>query len=131
MAGTSEAIALGVANGLDPKVLKRNHAPQLGRQLGAGEVQPLPGVMKLRLPARLRGGFGTHLMLTTRPGARERDGGEGSYATGGMARNLYAAHSLAGHGGWDFSSIISRWCSRVNPFIAVNTPIPSGVFLKT
>ena len=25
---------------------------------------------------------------------------------GGMARNLYAVHSLAGHGGLDFSSII-------------------------
>jgi 3-hydroxyisobutyrate dehydrogenase len=26
---------------------------------------------------------------------------------GGLARNLYAAHSLAGHGALDFSSIIA------------------------
>ncbi len=42
MVGTSEAIALGVANGLDPKVLSEIDAPQLGRQLGPGKIQPLP-----------------------------------------------------------------------------------------
>jgi 3-hydroxyisobutyrate dehydrogenase len=41
MVGTSEAIALGVATAWTPGA-ERNHAPQLGRQLGAGKVQPLP-----------------------------------------------------------------------------------------
>lgn len=64
MAGTSEAIALGVANGLGPQGAERNHAPQLGRQLGAREVQPLPRRDGNRTRQQgLCGGFGTDLML--------------------------------------------------------------------
>ena len=45
MIGTAEAASLGVANGLG-RSAGRDHAPQLRRQLGAGSLQPWPGVME-------------------------------------------------------------------------------------
>ncbi|MDR6539399.1 3-hydroxyisobutyrate dehydrogenase [Variovorax soli] len=108
MIGTSEAIALGVANGLDPKVLSEIMRRSSGGNWALEKYNPLPGVME-NAPASkaYAGGFGTDLMLKDLGLAQENAAAvRASTPLGGLARNLYAAHSLAGHGALDFSSVI-------------------------
>ncbi len=108
MIGTSEALALGVANGLDAKVLSEIMRRSSGGNWALEKYNPMPGVME-NAPAskNYAGGFGTDLMLKDL-GLSQENASAVRAATplGGMARNLYAAHSLAGHGGLDFSSVI-------------------------
>lgn len=108
MIGTSEAIALGVANGLDPKVLSEIMRRSSGGNWALEKYNPLPGVME-NAPASksYAGGFGTDLMLKDLGLAQENAAAvRAATPLGGLARNLYAAHSLAGHGALDFSSVI-------------------------
>ena len=108
MAGTSEAIALGVANGLDPKVLSEIMRRSSGGNWALEKYNPCPGVQE-NVPASkgYAGGFGTDLMLKDLGLSQENATQvKASTPLGGLARNLYAAHSLAGHGALDFSSII-------------------------
>ena len=108
MAGTSEAIALGVANGLDPKVLSEIMRRSSGGNWALEKYNPCPGVQE-NVPASkgYAGGFGTDLMLKDLGLSQENATQvKASTPLGGLARNLYAAHSLAGNGGLDFSSII-------------------------
>ena len=108
MIGTSEAIALGVANGLDPKVLSEIMRRSSGGNWALEKYNPLPGVME-NAPASkgYAGGFGTDLMLKDLGLAQENAMAvRAATPLGGLARNLYAAHSLAGHGALDFSSVI-------------------------
>ncbi|RYF79725.1 MAG: 3-hydroxyisobutyrate dehydrogenase [Comamonadaceae bacterium] len=108
MVGTSEAIALGVANGLDPKVLSEIMRRSSGGNWALEKYNPLPGVMEAAPASKgYAGGFGTDLMLKDLGLAQENAAAvRAATPLGGMARNLYAAHSLAGHGGLDFSSVI-------------------------
>ncbi|MDP9899091.1 3-hydroxyisobutyrate dehydrogenase [Variovorax ginsengisoli] len=108
MIGTSEAIALGVANGLDPKVLSEIMRRSSGGNWALEKYNPLPGVMETAPASKnYAGGFGTDLMLKDLGLAQENAAAvRASTPLGGMARNLYAAHSLAGHGALDFSSVI-------------------------
>ena len=108
MAGTSEAIALGVANGLDPKVLSEIMRRSSGGNWALEKYNPWPGVMEAAPASKgYTGGFGTDLMLKDLGLAQENAMAvKAATPLGGMARNLYAAHSLAGHGGLDFSSVI-------------------------
>ncbi|UCU97345.1 3-hydroxyisobutyrate dehydrogenase [Acidovorax radicis] len=108
MAGTSEAIALGVANGLDPKVLSEIMRRSSGGNWALEKYNPMPGVMETAPASKgYAGGFGTDLMLKDLGLAQENATAvKASTPLGGLARNLYAAHSLAGHGALDFSSII-------------------------
>src|SRR5256885_2075706 len=64
MIGTSEAIALGVANGLDPKVLSEIMRRSSGGNWALEKYNPFPGVHE-NAPAskNYAGGFGTDLML--------------------------------------------------------------------
>lgn len=108
MAGTSEAIALGVANGLDPKVLSEIMRRSSGGNWALEKYNPFPGVQE-NAPASkdYAGGFGTDLMLKDLGLAQENATAvRASTPLGGLARNLYAAHSLAGNGALDFSSIL-------------------------
>jgi len=108
MIGTSEAIALGVANGLDPKVLSEIMRRSSGGNWALEKYNPLPGVME-NVPAskNYTGGFGTDLMLKDLGLAQENAVAvRAATPLGSLARNLYAAHSLAGHGMLDFSSVI-------------------------
>lgn len=108
MAGTSEAIALGVANGLDPKVLSEIMRRSSGGNWALEKYNPCPGVQD-NVPASkgYAGGFGTDLMLKDLGLSQENATQvKASTPLGGLARNLYAAHSLAGNGALDFSSII-------------------------
>ncbi|MFT4267943.1 MAG: 3-hydroxyisobutyrate dehydrogenase [Xenophilus sp.] len=108
MIGTSEAIALGVANGLDPGVLSEIMRRSSGGNWALEKYNPLPGVME-NAPASkgYAGGFGTDLMLKDLGLAQENATAvKAATPLGGLARSLYAAHSLAGYGALDFSSII-------------------------
>jgi 3-hydroxyisobutyrate dehydrogenase len=109
MAGTSEAIALGVANGLDPKVLSEIMRRSSGGNWALEKYNPFPGVMDTAPASKgYAGGFGTDLMLKDLGLAQENAMAvKAATPLGGLARNLYAAHSLAGHGALDFSSIIA------------------------
>jgi 3-hydroxyisobutyrate dehydrogenase len=108
MIGTSEAIALGVANGLDPKVLSEIMRRSSGGNWALEKYNPFPGVHE-NAPASkgYAGGFGTDLMLKDLGLAQENAmATKASTPLGGLARAIYAAHSIAGHGGEDFSSVI-------------------------
>ncbi|WP_027016013.1 3-hydroxyisobutyrate dehydrogenase [Comamonas composti] len=110
MVGTSEAIALGVANGLDPKVLSEIMRRSSGGNWALEKYNPFPGVHE-NAPASkdYAGGFGTDLMLKDLGLAQENAMAvKASTPLGGMARALYAMHSLDGNGGLDFSSVIKK-----------------------
>ena len=111
MAGTSEALALGVANGLDPRALSDIIAKSSGRNWATELYNPWPGVMP-DVPAskEYAGGFGVDLMLKDLGLAAEAALHTGSSTPlGELARNLYSLHSAKGHGGLDFSSILKLY----------------------
>lgn len=108
MTGTAEALALGTANGLDPKVLSDIMSKSSGRNWALDVYNPYPGVMD-NVPASrgYSGGFGVDLMLKDLGLAAEAAlSSRASIPLGELARNLYALHSRAGAGGLDFSSIL-------------------------
>ena len=109
MVGTSEAIALGVANGLDPKVLSEIMRRSSGGNWALEKYNPYPGVHE-NAPASkgYAGGFGTDLMLKDLGLAQENAiAVKASTPLGGLARQMYALHASQGHGLQDFSSIIN------------------------
>ncbi|TAL90805.1 MAG: 3-hydroxyisobutyrate dehydrogenase [Candidimonas sp.] len=109
MAGTSEALALGVANGLDPKVLSDIIAKSSGRNWATELYNPWPGVME-NAPASkdYAGGFGVDLMLKDLGLAAESAlHARATIPLGELARNLYSLHSAQGNGRLDFSSILN------------------------
>lgn len=108
MIGTSEALALGVANGLDPKVLSEIMRRSSGGNWALEKYNPMPGVMEAAPASKgYAGGFGTDLMLKDLGLAQENATAvKASTPLGGLARSLYAAHSLGGQGALDFSSVI-------------------------
>ncbi len=108
MIGTSEALALGVANGLDPKVLSEIMRRSSGGNWALEKYNPMLGVMESAPASKgYVGGFGTDLMLKDLGLAQESATAvRAATPLGGLARSLYAAHSLAGHGALDFSSVI-------------------------
>lgn len=115
MAGTSEAIALGVANGLDPKVLSEIMRRSSGGNWALEKYNPYPGVHE-NAPASkgYAGGFGTDLMLKDLGLAQENAMAvKAATPLGGLARAIYAAHSIAGHGAEDFSSVIKMVQKKV------------------
>lgn len=115
MAGTSEAIALGVANGLDPKVLSEIMRRSSGGNWALEKYNPYPGVHE-NAPASkgYAGGFGTDLMLKDLGLAQENAMAvKATTPLGGLARAIYAAHSIAGHGAEDFSSVIKMVQKKV------------------
>jgi 3-hydroxyisobutyrate dehydrogenase len=111
MIGTSEALALGFANGLDPKVLSEIMRRSSGGNWALEKYNPLPGVME-GVPASrsYAGGFGTDLMLKDLGLAMESALATGTATPlGSLARSLYALHSAGGNGALDFSSIIEQF----------------------
>ncbi|MDO5611425.1 MAG: 3-hydroxyisobutyrate dehydrogenase [Pseudomonadota bacterium] len=108
MAATGEAIALGVAQGLDPKVLSEMMAVSTSRSWATEVCNPWPGVLESTPASRgYSGGFGNDLMLKDMGLAAEAAMASGSsIPLGELARNLYAMNSQAGNGGLDFSSVV-------------------------
>ena len=108
MIGTAEALALGVANGLDATVLSGIIAKSSGRNWATEVYNPWPGVME-NVPAsrNYTGGFGTDLMLKDLGLAAEAAAATGADTPlGSLARDMYRRHSAGGNGRLDFSSIV-------------------------
>jgi len=109
MLGTCEALRLGIANGMDPKVLSDIMSKSSGRNWVLELYNPCPGVME-NVPASkgYAGGFGVDLMLKDLGLATENAGDlEASIPLGQLSRKLYEAHSQAGNGQLDFSSVFN------------------------
>lgn len=108
MAVTGEAIALGVAHGLDAKVLSQMMAVSTGRSWATEVCNPWPGVLEKAPASRgYSGGFGNDLMLKDLGLAAEAAMAIGSpIPLGELARNLYALNRQAGRGELDFSSVV-------------------------
>lgn len=111
MIGTSEALALGKACGLDQSVLSEIMRLSSGGNWALEKYNPVPGVME-NAPAskEYAGGFGTDLMLKDLGLAVEAAQSAGAITPlGGLARQIYAMHSKSGNGGLDFSSVIRQF----------------------
>lgn len=109
MLGTAEALRLGIANGMDPKVLSDIMSKSSGRNWALELYNPCPGVME-NVPSSkgYAGGFGVDLMLKDMGLAIENaDDLNASVPLGELARQLYEKHSKAGNGQLDFSSIFN------------------------
>lgn len=108
MIGTSEALNLGVAKGLDPKVLSEIMLASSGRNWVLELYNPYPGVMP-NSPAsnEYRPGFTVDLMckdLGLAIAAAKIDEINTPLST--LAQQLYNSHQQSGFGGKDFSSIL-------------------------
>ena len=92
MAVTGESIALGVAHGLDPKVLSQMMAVSTGRSWATEVCNPWPGVLDNAPASRgYSGGFGSDLMLKDMGLAVVAAMSVGaSIPLGELARNLYS-----------------------------------------
>jgi 3-hydroxyisobutyrate dehydrogenase len=109
MLGTSEALRLGIANGMDPKVLSDIMSKRSGRNWTLELYNPCPGVME-NVPSSkgYAGGFGVDLMLKDLGLATENAQDlDASIPLGQLAQELYEAHSKAGNGQLDFSSVFN------------------------
>ena len=107
MLGTCEALRLGIANGLDPKVLSDIMSKSSGRNWALELYNPCPGVME-NVPAsrEYAGGFGVDLMLKDMGLATENAQSlAANVPLAKLAQQLYEMHSKAGHGQLDFSSV--------------------------
>jgi len=111
MAATSEAMALGEALGIDPKVLGGIINSSTGRCWSSDTYNPMPGVIETAPSSRgYAGGFGTDLML--------KDLGLATDAAklarqpaflGAIAQQMYQMLSANGSGRLDFSSVINLY----------------------
>ncbi len=111
MSGTCEALQLGIANGLDPKVLSEIIGKSSGASWVVNSYNPCPGTLENVPSARgYNGGFATDLMLKDLGLAVEAATDiRASVPMGGLARNLFALHSAAGSGKLDCGSIFNMF----------------------
>ncbi len=108
MVGTSEALKLGVDNGMDPAKLSEIMLASSGRNWTLEVYNPYPGVME-NAPASndYKPGFMVDLMCKDLGLAMETAvQSKSSTPMGALARSLYSAHASNGNGQVDFSSII-------------------------
>jgi 3-hydroxyisobutyrate dehydrogenase len=111
MAGVAEAMSLGVALGIDAKVLGGIVNTSTGRCWSSDTYNPFPGVIDTAPSSRgYTGGFGTDLML--------KDLGLATDAAkfarqpvylGALAQQLYQTMSTKGAGRLDFSAVIKLY----------------------
>ena len=108
MSGTAEALALGVANGLDPAVLSEIMKRSSGGNWSLNVYNPYPGVMD-GVPASrgYSGGFLVDLMIKDLGLAMDAaDSADTAIPMGALARNLYRLLKRQHDAGaLDFSSI--------------------------
>lgn len=108
MAGTAEALNLGVANGLDPKILSEIMNKSSGRNWSLDVYNPWPHIME-NVPSskNYEGGFGSKLMLKDLGLAQEASQSAKAHTPlGDCVRNLYSQHCETEWGNKDFSSIV-------------------------
>ncbi|WP_100641604.1 3-hydroxyisobutyrate dehydrogenase [Alteromonas facilis] len=114
MAGTSEALQMGIDNGLDPKVLSEIMLKSSGRNWTLELYNPCPDVME-NVPSSndYQGGFMVDLMKKDLSLAMECAAQSNSTVPmGSQAQNLYKLHSKQGNGKLDFSSIFKLFSAR-------------------
>ncbi|WP_137889346.1 3-hydroxyisobutyrate dehydrogenase [Pseudomonas sp. 2FE] len=107
MLGTAESMALGVANGLDPKTLAEIMRQSSGGNWVLERYNPWPGVME-NAPASkgYSGGFMAELMTKDLGLAQEAAQATGSSTPmGALALSLYRLLLKQGHGQEDFSVV--------------------------
>ncbi|WP_137818896.1 3-hydroxyisobutyrate dehydrogenase [Pseudomonas sp. 2FG] len=107
MVGTAESMALGVANGLDPKTLAEIMRQSSGGNWVLERYNPWPGVME-NAPASkgYSGGFMAELMAKDLGLAQEAAQATGcSTPMGALALSLYRLLLKQGHGQEDFSVV--------------------------
>ena len=109
MIGSTEAIKLGVGNGLNAKVLSNILKNSSGDNWSLQKYNPCPDVMA-NVPSSngYQGGFSVDLMakdLGLAEEAREKTNGKTPLGT--LALELYEKHKNKGHGKLDFSSIFN------------------------
>ncbi len=110
MIGTSEALEMGVRNGLDPSVLSEIMLASSGRNWSLEVYNPYPGVME-SAPASndYKPGFMVDLMVKDLGLAMEiASSSEFDNPMGRLAQDLYQEHQQAGNGQRDFSSILQK-----------------------
>lgn len=113
MVGTSEALQMGVDNGLDAKVLSEIMLQSSGRNWSLELYNPYPGVME-GVPASndYNGGFQVNLMDKDLGLALEvAQKSQSSTPMGNLSKSLYALLKRQGKGGKDFSSIQTLFSS--------------------
>lgn len=111
MAGTSEALQLGKANGLDPNVLSEIMLQSSGRNWTLEVYNPCPYVLE-GVPSsnNYAGGFQVDLMAKDLGLAMNNAAVAGATTPlGELAQSLYQAHSAEGFGKLDFSSIFTHF----------------------
>lgn len=111
MAGTSEALQLGKANGLDPKVLSEIMLQSSGRNWTLEVYNPCPNVLE-GVPSsnNYAGGFLVDLMAKDLGLAIDNANTAGATTPlGELAQSLYQTHSQNGFGKQDFSSIFTHF----------------------
>jgi 3-hydroxyisobutyrate dehydrogenase len=109
MVGVAEAMNLGVALGIDPKVLAGIINTSSGRCWSSDTYNPYPGVLPNAPASRgYTGGFGADLMLKDLGLATDAaKQAKQSVVLGATAQQLYQLLSIQGGGGQDFSAIIN------------------------
>lgn len=108
MIGTSEALNMGVAQGLDPAVMSDIMKASSGNNWSLQVYNPYPGVMP-NVPASrgYQGGFMVELMNKDL-GLAQKLAAQSKAATplGALSAQLYQIHQNQGGNGLDFSSIL-------------------------
>lgn len=109
MVGTSEALQLGIAHGLDAKVLSEIMSKSSGSNWTLDVYNPCPNVMD-NVPSSngYQGGFLVDLMSKDLGLAQQAALASGAATPmGALTHNLYRSWSQLGHGREDFSSIFN------------------------
>ena len=117
MAGTAEALALGVKEGLDPAVLSTIMGKSSGNNWSLERYNPWPGVME-NVPASrgYTGGFMTRLMVKDLGLAMAlAEHAHSAVPMGALARNLFNLHGSLGQENKDFSSILELYRDKTAP----------------
>lgn len=111
MAGTCEALNMGMKNGLDPKVLSDIMQQSSGNNWALQVYNPVPGVME-NVPSsnQYQGGFMVDLMFKDLGLAMNLSQLSSSPTPmGSAARGLFNLHKEQGNGSLDFSSLIKLY----------------------
>lgn len=111
MTGTSEALKLGIDNGLDPAVLSEIMNKSSGGNWVLEKYNPVPGVMPLTPASNgYQGGFMVGLMAKDLGLAlNAAAGSKTATPMASLAENLYKMHSIRSGSTQDFSSIIQLY----------------------
>ncbi|MGL6410659.1 3-hydroxyisobutyrate dehydrogenase [Aeromonas veronii] len=114
MAGTAEALALGVKEGLEPAVLSTIMGKSSGNNWSLERYNPWPGVMENVPAARnYQGGFMTRLMVKDLGLVMAlAEHAHSAVPMGALARNLFNLHAANGEGELDFSSIVRLYLEK-------------------